>query len=67
MGKRPQSGVLVSLALGAGIAAFAAPAAAFSLFGIHLWGEREEEDRIEVIDPLPKGEGGLVHFKCRVR
>ena len=53
MAKRPQSGVLVSLALGAGIAAMAAPAAAFSLFGIHLWGEREEEDRIEIIDPLP--------------
>lgn len=32
----------------------AAPAPAFELFGIHLWGEREEEDsgRIEIPDPL---------------
>jgi translocation and assembly module TamA len=29
------------------------PAHAFSLFGIHLWGAREDEDQIEVIDPLP--------------
>jgi translocation and assembly module TamA len=32
--------------------AVASPAGAFSLFGIHLWGEREEDDRVEVIDPL---------------
>ena len=30
----------------------AQPAAAFSLFGIHLWGASEEENRVEVIDPL---------------
>lgn len=29
------------------------PAAAFSLFGIHLWGERPEDDAIEIIDPVP--------------
>lgn len=29
------------------------PALAFSLFGFHLWGAEENEDRIEVIDPLP--------------
>lgn len=29
-----------------------APAAAFSLFGIHLWGEREQEEGFEIIDPL---------------
>ncbi|PJN95815.1 hypothetical protein CNY89_06265, partial [Amaricoccus sp. HAR-UPW-R2A-40] len=26
---------------------------AFELFGVHLWGEREEDDPFEVIDPLP--------------
>ena len=31
----------------------AMPAAAFQLFGIHLWGSREDADQIEVIDPLP--------------
>jgi translocation and assembly module TamA len=57
-----RSGILVALLLGV-----ATPAAAFSLFGIHLWGPREDEDRIEVIDPLPYtvtfqvsgGNGGL--------
>lgn len=32
----------------------AMPAAAFSLFGIHLWGEREDQEAgFEIIDPLP--------------
>ncbi len=30
----------------------AVPAAGFSLFGLHLWGDRETEDPFEVIDPL---------------
>jgi translocation and assembly module TamA len=31
-----------------------APAKAFELFGIHLWGPRDEQnDQIEIIDPLP--------------
>ena len=51
-----------------GVAGLAAvPAPAFELFGIHLWGEREADDAIEVIDPLPYtvtwrvagGDGGL--------
>ena len=29
------------------------PAYGFSLFGIHLWGQRADENQIEVIDPLP--------------
>ncbi|TPE51517.1 outer membrane protein assembly factor [Amaricoccus solimangrovi] len=28
------------------------PAAAFSIFGFHLWGEEENPDRVDVIDPL---------------
>jgi translocation and assembly module TamA len=44
--------ILAGLLLGsAGLGV--APASGFELFGIHLWGPREEEDRIEVIDPLP--------------
>jgi translocation and assembly module TamA len=45
-------GIVTCLMLGiAGLAALPAPA--FELFGIHLWGEREPEEAIEVIDPLP--------------
>jgi translocation and assembly module TamA len=48
-----QRGLATGLMLGiAGLAAVPAPAPAFELFGIHLWGPREEEDAIEVIDPL---------------
>lgn len=41
--------------LGLSLAQFSMPAAAFELFGIHLWGEREEEaaGQIEIADPLP--------------
>ncbi len=48
---RRELGILTGVALGATLAA-AAPASAFSLFGIHLWGPREDEQRVEVIDPL---------------
>ena len=45
-------GLAMALMLGtAGLAAVPAPA--FEIFGIHLWGEREEDEAIEVIDPLP--------------
>jgi translocation and assembly module TamA len=40
--------------LGLAVAQSAQPAVAFDLFGIHLWGEREDETgRIEIADPLP--------------
>ena len=53
MAKWPQRGILMGIALGASLAATSTPAAGFSLFGFHLWGEREDEDQIEIIDPLP--------------
>ena len=53
MANRPQRGILMGIALGASLAAASTPAAGFSLFGFHLWGEREDEDQIEIIDPLP--------------
>lgn len=41
---------------GAAFCAFAVlgaePASAFSLFGIHLFGQQEDENRVEVLDPL---------------
>ena len=43
--------ILTSL-VAASLAATALPAAAFSLFGIHLWGSRDAEDPFAVIDPL---------------
>ena len=50
MARAQRTGLLVGLIL----AATACDTAnAFSLFGFHLWGAREEEDQIEVIDPLP--------------
>ena len=45
-------GIVTCLLLGVAVAA-ALPAAAFELFGIHLWGAREPDDAVEVIDPLP--------------
>lgn len=48
---RPRA-LLAATALAAALAA-SGPAVAFELFGIHLWGEREEDDPFEVIDPLP--------------
>ena len=53
MANRPQRGTLMGIALGASLAAASTPAAGFSLFGFHLWGEREDEDRFEIIDPCP--------------
>ena len=52
MAGAPRQGILAGLILGSSMLA-APPALAFSLFGIHLWGERTDEDQIEVIDPLP--------------
>ena len=44
--------ILTGLVAGS-LAVTALPAAAFSLFGIHLWGSRDDaEDPFEVIDPL---------------
>lgn len=45
-------GILAGIVLAAASAVVPQPAAAFSLFGIHLWGAQEEENRVEVIDPL---------------
>ena len=50
MARAPKTGFLLGLLLAS---AAVEPAHAFSLFGFHLWGEREEEDQIEIIDPLP--------------
>lgn len=50
MASAEKTGLLVGLLLAC--PSFDA-ANAFSLFGIHLWGAREEEEQIEVIDPLP--------------
>ena len=52
MASTAQAKTLVALALGAGLVS-ASPAAGFDLFGIHLWGAREGDDAIEIIDPLP--------------
>ena len=53
----PRSGAARGLLLGFALcpALLAAPAAeAFSIFGIHLWGEKEpSDDTVDVIDPLP--------------
>lgn len=50
MARAPKTGILLGLLLAT---TAVAPAKAFSLFGFHLWGAREDEDQIEVIDPLP--------------
>ena len=50
MTRAPKTGLLLGLLLAS---TTLEPASAFSLFGIHLWGAREEDDQIEVIDPLP--------------
>ena len=47
----PHRGILIGLAFCSALLG-AAPADAFSLFGIHLWGARDDEDAFEVIDPL---------------
>ncbi len=51
MASKPHRGILTGLALGSVM--LAAPAAAFDLFGIHLWGPRASEDENQIIDPLP--------------
>jgi translocation and assembly module TamA len=43
---------LLCLVLLAGTLPLAAPALAFELFGIRLWGSDESEDAVEVIDPV---------------
>lgn len=43
---------LTGAALCVAVLAGAQPAAAFSIMGFHLWGAREDENRVEVIDPL---------------
>ena len=52
MARTAKSRIMTSLLAGS-LAVTAAPAAAFSLFGLHLWGSRNDaEDPFEVIDPL---------------
>jgi len=45
-----KTGLLVGLLLATSVSV---PAHAFSLFGIHLWGAQEDEQQVQVIDPLP--------------
>jgi translocation and assembly module TamA len=52
MARAPLRGILLATLLVSNALA-ASPARAFELFGIRLWGEREAEDQIEIIDPLP--------------
>lgn len=56
MSRTARSRILMSVVAGAVAASAlgaAAPAGAFSLFGIHLWGSRNDtDDAFEVIDPL---------------
>lgn len=52
MARWPRRRILTSLVL-ASLALQGTPASAFELFGVHLWGEREDEDEIEIIDPQP--------------
>ncbi len=47
----PHRGILIGLAFCSALLG-AAPADAFSLFGIHLWGARDDRDAFAVIDPL---------------
>ncbi len=48
----PRSRLLTGAILAAGCLV-ARPADAFSLFGIHLWGDSEQAEGFEIIDPLP--------------
>lgn len=52
MARAPRSSLLTGAVVVAACCA-AAPAGAFSLFGFHLWGDREQSDEFEIIDPLP--------------
>ena len=47
-----QRGILAGLLFGSAVLG-AAPSAGFEIFGIRLWGERQDDTRIEIIDPLP--------------
>jgi translocation and assembly module TamA len=47
-----QRGILAGLTIGSAMLV-AAPTASFEIFGIHLWGQAADDDRIEIIDPLP--------------
>ncbi|PZQ49491.1 MAG: hypothetical protein DI556_11555 [Rhodovulum sulfidophilum] len=49
-----RGGLVAGFLVGAAVLGPAGPAGAFSLFGFHLWGPREDEnaDRVDVIDPL---------------
>lgn len=51
MFRRRGTGMIAGLLLGSTLLA-SAPASAFEIFGFRLWGEPEESDRIEIIDPL---------------
>ncbi len=51
MARSRKRAILGGLVLGSALVG-AAPAFAFDLFGIHLWGSREEDNKIDVIDPL---------------
>lgn len=48
----PGPRILTGVMLAAASLCVPHPAAAFSLFGIHLWGAQEEENRVDVLDPL---------------
>lgn len=52
MRRKRQVGTIVGLAMGSAMLVTSS-ADAFSLFGFHLWGKPETDDRVEVIDPLP--------------
>lgn len=52
MARKPRCGKARGLLVGLAVLS-ATPAASFEIFGIHLWGPREDENTIEVIDPLP--------------
>lgn len=52
MARAPRSTLLTGAIVAAGVLS-ASPAGAFSLFGVHLWGDREQSDEFEIIDPLP--------------
>ena len=52
MARLKRYGILAGLALGVTLVEVL-PASAFTLFGYRLWGEAEESEQVEVIDPLP--------------
>jgi translocation and assembly module TamA len=52
MARLKRYGILLGLTIGTASTGLV-PAEAFTLFGYRLWGEEEEDDRVDVIDPLP--------------